>query len=248
MKRLTEFCLRSQLKVLKLLSYLRDLAKRIAVTVSHLYFRLDNLLQNLRQSSGGDFGMLDRAPGGPTSMMQSGITQAREIDDPPGLHEKTEYLLREWVNMYHSPAAGRDSTKAFSAFVQQVYTFLYSKRFRRVILNWRCRYILLTFLGLFEKVLSSLLWIEGNMNISIFLSLSFCSVCLSCFNSFTYNTGSLTSYSCRVASTEYQYIYYLLALTLFRKFLHNLMKNVLETWFWKQNKLICWKKYLGSQF
>jgi hypothetical protein len=53
-------------------------------------------------------------------MMQSGITQAREIDDPPGLHEKTEYLLREWVNMYHSPAAGRDSTKAFGAFVQQV--------------------------------------------------------------------------------------------------------------------------------
>ncbi len=53
-------------------------------------------------------------------MMHSGISQAREFDDPPGLHEKTEYLLREWVNMYHSPAAGRDSTKAFSAFVQQV--------------------------------------------------------------------------------------------------------------------------------
>ena len=53
-------------------------------------------------------------------MMHSGISQAREIDDPPGLHEKTEYLLREWVNMFHSPAAGRDSTKAFSAFVGQV--------------------------------------------------------------------------------------------------------------------------------
>ncbi|XP_060561916.1 CCR4-NOT transcription complex subunit 1-like [Ruditapes philippinarum] len=82
---------------------------------------LENLLQNLRQSSGGDFSMLDRAPVGPNSMMQSGITQAREIDDPPGLHEKTEYLLREWVNMYHSPAAGRDSTKAFGAFVQQMH-------------------------------------------------------------------------------------------------------------------------------
>ena len=89
-----------------------------------LFGRLANLLDSLRQSSTGgaasDFGILDRAPGGPTSMMQSGISQAREIDDPPGLHEKTEYLLREWVNMYHSPAAGRDSTKAFSAFVQQV--------------------------------------------------------------------------------------------------------------------------------
>ncbi|XP_052816540.1 CCR4-NOT transcription complex subunit 1-like isoform X2 [Mya arenaria] len=88
---------------------------------------LTNLLENLRQTpttgGGGEFGMLDRAPGGggPTFMMQSGITQAREIEDPPGLHEKTEYLLREWVNMYHSPAAGRDSTKAFSAFVQQMH-------------------------------------------------------------------------------------------------------------------------------
>ena len=31
--------------------------------------------------------------------------QAREIDDPPGLLEKTEYLLREWVNIYHSREA-----------------------------------------------------------------------------------------------------------------------------------------------
>lgn len=56
-------------------------------------------------------------------MMQSGISQAREYDDPPWLHEKTENLLREWVNMFHSAAAGRDSTKAFTAFVQQVNIF-----------------------------------------------------------------------------------------------------------------------------
>ena len=61
--------------------------------------------------------MENRIAGGPSSMMRSGITQAREIDDPPGLHEKTEYLLREWVNLYHSPKNGRDSTKAFSDFV-----------------------------------------------------------------------------------------------------------------------------------
>jgi len=67
-----------------------------------------------------NFGMLEGVRGGPPTMMQSGISQAREIDDPPGLHEKSEYLLREWVNMYHAPAAGRDSTKAFTAFVQQV--------------------------------------------------------------------------------------------------------------------------------
>ncbi len=86
--------------------------------VTLLYFRLVTLIETIRSKNDG--GLLDRAPGGPTSMMHSGISQAREFDDPPGLHEKTEYLLREWVNMFHSPAAGRDSTKAFSAFVGQV--------------------------------------------------------------------------------------------------------------------------------
>jgi CCR4-NOT transcription complex subunit 1 len=80
---------------------------------------LTTLIETIRQHSDG--GLMDRTPGGPTSMMHSGISQAREFDDPPGLHEKTEYLLREWVNMYHSPAAGRDSTKAFSAFVGQMH-------------------------------------------------------------------------------------------------------------------------------
>ncbi|KAM9815705.1 CCR4-NOT transcription complex subunit 1 isoform X7 [Syngnathus typhle] len=65
--------------------------------------------------------MIDRAHGGPNFMMHSGITQASEYDDPPGLREKAEYLLREWVNLYHSAAAGRDSTKAFSAFVGQMH-------------------------------------------------------------------------------------------------------------------------------
>ncbi|XP_020559836.1 CCR4-NOT transcription complex subunit 1 isoform X2 [Oryzias latipes] len=63
--------------------------------------------------------MMERAHGGPNFMMHSGISQASEYDDPPGLREKAEYLLREWVNLYHSAAAGRDSTKAFSAFVGQ---------------------------------------------------------------------------------------------------------------------------------
>jgi len=57
---------------------------------------------------------------GPTAQLHSGIHQAREMEDPPGLLEKTEYLLRDWVNMYHSPSAGKDSTKAFTIFVQQM--------------------------------------------------------------------------------------------------------------------------------
>jgi CCR4-NOT transcription complex subunit 1 len=57
---------------------------------------------------------------GPTAQLHSGIQQAREFEDPPGLLEKTEFLLRDWVNMYHSPSAGKDSTKAFTVFVQQM--------------------------------------------------------------------------------------------------------------------------------
>lgn len=100
--------------------------------------RLQALLDNLRSTpSGGsssttttgsalinsDFVFMDQTAAlkAASGMMHTGIIQARDIDgDPPGLHEKAEYLLREWVNMYHSPAAGRDSTKAFTAFVQQV--------------------------------------------------------------------------------------------------------------------------------
>merc|ERR1712012_804353 len=60
------------------------------------------------------------AMSGPTAQLHSGIQQAREFDDPHGLLEKTEFLLRDWVNMYHSPSAGKDSTKAFTIFVQQM--------------------------------------------------------------------------------------------------------------------------------
>ena len=62
----------------------------------------------------------DRNPGGPTAHIHKGISQARDFDDPPGLQEKTEYLLREWVQLYHAPSSGRDSTKAFTQIVYQV--------------------------------------------------------------------------------------------------------------------------------
>ena len=81
--------------------------------------RLQQLVDLIRQQSDG--GLLDRAPGGPASMLHSGISQARDFEDPPGLHDKTEFLLKEWVQMYHSPAAGRDSGKAFTTFVAQMH-------------------------------------------------------------------------------------------------------------------------------
>ena len=63
---------------------------------------------------------LERSPGGPTAHIHKGISQAREFDDPPDMQEKTEYLLREWVQLYHSPGSGRDSTKAFTIIVHHV--------------------------------------------------------------------------------------------------------------------------------
>lgn len=83
------------------------------------FHRLTSLLDAVRQRN-GDLGLHDRASLGPASVMHSGINQAREFDDPPGLHDKTEFLLREWVNLYHAPSAGRDSGKAFNTFVAQV--------------------------------------------------------------------------------------------------------------------------------
>lgn len=88
----------------------------------HLVSRLPQLMDVVRSNYEA---MIDRAHGGPNFMMHSGISQASEYDDPPGLREKAEYLLREWVNLYHSAAAGRDSTKAFSAFVGQVFISIY---------------------------------------------------------------------------------------------------------------------------
>jgi len=54
--------------------------------------------------------------------------QARDFDDPPGLMEKTEYLLREWISIHYTATAGRDPTRAFSIFVQQVRPIAVSKR------------------------------------------------------------------------------------------------------------------------
>jgi len=82
---------------------------------------LTSLIEMLRINHDPNF-QVERAPGGPTAHIHSGILQVRtrEYEDPPGYPEKTEYLLREWVNIYLSPTTGRDPTKAFSVFVQQM--------------------------------------------------------------------------------------------------------------------------------
>ena len=75
-----------------------------------------NLIEMLKMSS--ERLEQNLAMSGPTAQLHSGIAQAKEFEDPPGLLEKTEYLLREWVNAYHSRDAGKDSRQAFIVFVQ----------------------------------------------------------------------------------------------------------------------------------
>lgn len=55
--------------------------------------------------------------------INSGIVQVRstnEMDDPPGLISKTEYLLKDWVNIYHNQALNRDPIKVFGQFVNKM--------------------------------------------------------------------------------------------------------------------------------
>lgn len=104
------------------LSVYRPVIYALLIVLSFSDNRLSTMIEALRQQNDG--GLLPGSTAGPTSMMQSGINQAKEVDDPQGLHEKVEFLLREWVNMYHSPQAGRDSTKAFQTFVAQVISLV----------------------------------------------------------------------------------------------------------------------------
>lgn len=66
--------------------------------------------------------MMDRLAAGPTQHIHSGILQVRanDYDDPPGLLEKAEYLLKDWVTIFHTQATGRDPIKSFGLFVSKM--------------------------------------------------------------------------------------------------------------------------------
>ncbi|XP_023027069.1 CCR4-NOT transcription complex subunit 1 isoform X2 [Leptinotarsa decemlineata] len=85
---------------------------------------LGNIIDILRQNEPNAF-FGDRAPMGPNVHIHNGILQVRapNYEDPPGLVEKTDQLLRDWIGIYHSQHQGRDSTKAFSMFVHQMNVY-----------------------------------------------------------------------------------------------------------------------------
>ena len=47
-------------------------------------------------------------------------TISRTMDDPPGLHERVECLLSEWVRHYHVPGRTWDADKIYAAYVARV--------------------------------------------------------------------------------------------------------------------------------
>ncbi|XP_076065903.1 CCR4-NOT transcription complex subunit 1 isoform X3 [Oratosquilla oratoria] len=77
-----------------------------------------DLLAGERMANAGGTG--NQFVAGPSLHFHSGVTQARDYQDPPALQEKTEMLLRDWIQMYHSPSAGQGSATAFQHFVKQM--------------------------------------------------------------------------------------------------------------------------------
>ena len=53
------------------------------------------------------------------SMMYTGVQQAKDFDDPPGLKEKSDQLLHDWIQ-HHSILPQKENTKAFQQFVLQM--------------------------------------------------------------------------------------------------------------------------------
>jgi CCR4-NOT transcription complex subunit 1 len=51
------------------------------------------------------------------------MLQARvpvDVHDPPGFADKTEYLLKDWITIYHTQSVGRDPIKSFGMFVNKM--------------------------------------------------------------------------------------------------------------------------------
>ncbi|KAM7434782.1 CCR4-NOT transcription complex subunit 1 [Porites harrisoni] len=134
---------------IQLAKYVTDEKHSPHVTENDLYHTIEALtrIAHSRQSSEGLSSLLEaahngplpsqtagahheigdnKAPGGPTSLtsgVSSGVSSTfHAYEDPPGLHEKVEFLLREWVRLCHQPGAGKESEKAFSTFVALLHT------------------------------------------------------------------------------------------------------------------------------
>lgn len=86
--------------------------------------QLIQLLDLIRNNMDQSIYLADRVMQGPTSYIHSGMLQARAADDdPPGFADKTEYLLKDWITIYHTQTAGRDPIKSFGMFVNKMNVY-----------------------------------------------------------------------------------------------------------------------------
>lgn len=83
---------------------------------------LAHLIDMLRVANDPNTMAFDRANAGPMQHIHSGILQVRsnEYNDPPGMADKVEYLLKDWVTIYHTQSVTRDPMKTFSLFVNKL--------------------------------------------------------------------------------------------------------------------------------
>jgi CCR4-NOT transcription complex subunit 1 len=89
-----------------------------------LFAEIQQIVDVLRNSQTGPINVNNEVPSNMLSMHGS-INQTREFDaDPPGLLEKTERLLREWIQLYHSQA---NTSKIFQFYVQQMNLQVFNK-------------------------------------------------------------------------------------------------------------------------
>lgn len=81
---------------------------------------LGNLIEHLRNNHDSNMFSADRM--GPTQFIHSGMNSVRhaDCDDPPDLHEKTMFLLKDWCTMFSTMNGTRDTVKNFGLFVQKM--------------------------------------------------------------------------------------------------------------------------------
>lgn len=117
---LSESDLQLTLEALVRMCHSRQAPEGLVPLIDALRLKHD-LLASERLAGGSSLSGTNSAlAAGPSLHFHSGVTQARDFSDPPALQEKTEVLLREWIQMYHSPTAGQGSASAFQHFVKQM--------------------------------------------------------------------------------------------------------------------------------
>lgn len=119
-----------------------DLLVRLSAIPHRAPDGLSHLIEMLRIVNDPNTLAFDRINTGPAQYIHSGILQVRSNDynDPPGMAEKVEYLLKDWATNYNTNV--REISKSFSLFVNKLNLYGILKtddlitRFLRLATQW----------------------------------------------------------------------------------------------------------------